>query len=297
MNNNCAETTVRFMRSTPEYKNIPRGTRLNNRTKSRWNKSELCEQLHIWGCGAICHWTLRDLKQSQAFRDLPASVRKRAKTKLSVCKAIARHMILVLRLSPLLDPDRALSESSIPGNMNTYCRFDRDEDKFVVKEVIFNDLNGMVAAIGDCQDNTIGCLIIITHGNRDGIQVGDTTLDKSRVHELGILPKLMRNAQVLLAACSTGETTEEELQAGELQRRRNTVRFDNTDVDNFANDLAKSIPGHDVLATPNAQRAGEWVMGRQRGNQVCGCGEDIPLPYTFIVEGQDLYIFCRDPIV
>ena len=300
MNNTCVGKTIRDLKNSQEYRNIPRGTKFNNKPKSRWNKSELCTSLRIRGCGAICHQTVRELKQSQAYMDLPADIRKRSKTKLAICKAIARPTILVLRLHPDLDPRKALSKSSIPNSMNRYCRFEHEEEKFVVKEVIFNDFDDIRNAISNTQDNTIGCLLIITHANRHEIQVGDNDfLAQSDVDELEIKPKLMRNARVLLLACCTGGTTEEELaDDGEPEmrgrRRKGRIWFRNTDVDNFANCLAQSIPGHDVLATHGIQRSKDWSMKKVSNNSVCGCEEDVPLPFEFNVRKQNLHIFVHD---
>jgi hypothetical protein len=297
MNNTCASKTVKWLRSSSNYKNIPRGTiGPNGKTKSRCNKVELCEWLRIRGSGNICHNTKKFLKRSDMFRRLSPDIKRQARTKLSICKAIAPPTILVLRLTPDADQYSALSESSIPNSMNRFCKFDKEDD-FHVKEVIFTNITSLKNAIKSCPDNTLGALLIITHGNKNHIRVGiDQVLHQSEVSQLNILPKLMHNAQILLIACETGKTTDEEKRnEGTMvkkgRHRTSNIRFDNTRISNFANSLAKSVPGHEVLATADTQGCGDWAM--RKTDRDCGPEQETPLPFTFDVK-QLLYYFLHD---
>ncbi len=300
MNNNCAANTVRQLKDSASYRQIERGTiGPDVKTKSRCNKAELCRFLKIRGVGLVCHQTREQIRHSHAFQNLPPLVKRQARRKLEMCEAIARPTILVLRLIPNADPTSALSNTSIPRTMNQLCRFRDAKDNFDIKEVIFDNKRSLKQAIASCGDNTIGAIIIISHGNINSITVGiRQSLDGSRVNELHIARKLMEGAQVLLMSCSTGSTSNRELKKygreTPIDRRLGKISFHNSPIKNFANHLAQSIPGHVVIATPNAQQCGTWSMRKKSRDSYCGTDQEDPLPYVFNIDNQKLYYFSHD---
>ena len=72
----CMDRTLRDIRTSAEYLNTPRSTRYNNKTKSRCNKTELCALLALPPIGGgnahpDCTWSIRQLKQSTPYRNIP----------------------------------------------------------------------------------------------------------------------------------------------------------------------------------------------------------------------------------
>ena len=286
--------TVKELKSSLGYTQIRRGViGPDNKTKSRCSKSELCRFLNIHGVGNICHQTKQELKRSLDFQNLPENIKRGIRTKKAMCEAIARPKILVLRLTPDADHNNILTETSVPDTMTRLCHL---EDPFDIEEILFDSAINLTASISSCLDNTLATIIIITHGSPDAITVGvNQFLDKHDLHNLNILPKLMEGAKVLMMSCETGFVVPDDMAQGVSARGSPNVTFHNTDIDNFANSLAKTIPGHHVLATGQAQFVGTWGMRRNNiGGLVCGTSQADPLPFVYSVEGQKLHHFLID---
>lgn len=264
---------------------------------ARTSKKQLCAQQRHCGAGVLCGKTLKVIKRQRFYRDLPRGTVINGRTKsrarkADLCAYLDQPRVLMARLDPSMDPAGVLSAMpTLENSIRQHCGA-----RFRVDTPLFQDMGSLMKILHDTPDRTVAHVTLITHGNRQSIQVGgaeeDLTVDEDAFGRFAdeVRRVMMDRGHVLLVACYTGDpgrpVTEDEKKAG-------LTVVQDASQDNFANCLAQraQVP---VFATPGPQYADEILVGRARGRGNPECSElphpgVAPLNYTFHSNAQTMF--------
>ena len=134
------------------------------------------------------------------------------------------------------------------------------ERKYKIYEKTFCCKEELEFNLDDYQVNSLYHLIIITHGDKNAITVGEneTLMDKDKsFYKLAnkLQDKLADNASILFASCNVGQIDQNISNIDKCERKLSELT--NTDHDNFANNLSKQLKGIHIYATPGSQEQDE----------------------------------------
>ena len=357
------DQTVREIRASIEYHNIPRGTRFNDKTKSRCNKMELCSLLTsppnmVGGGGGgneypNCTWSVRQLKQSPYYRNIPRGtvisnngMTKSRARKLDLCTYMEQlHLsnnnvqnnnniiqnnnniiqnnnnniiqnnnnniiqnnnnniiqnnnnvtpvLVTIRLNTAYDPNRALGAiNEIGEHFTEHC------PEYTQQSFIMNSRSNLIHDIfGSIQDNSVAQLVFITHGDSMLLQTGRDFISMDSNHFDVFLTELRRilmvNATIILVACRTGHIDGQTIG---YNRVLTSYQFTNWPDVNIAAKIANGIPGVAVFATPRIQVQDELQLYFNQPNiydTICDASRPRPVYSGVISSNQPVYKFIR----
>lgn len=256
----------------------------------KFTKKKICESQKQCGSGKTCSQTLSKIKKSENYKNIARGTKIDGRTKSrskkgSLCKYIDQPTIYFLRLDPTQDKSKALSSmDSFETNLKAVCK------SFQIRTPLFESYTKLMRIFKDIPTQTVGLLIIITHGSEISITVGGRIrrikIGTGHFQQFAKQVKriLMKNAHILLVACSTGKVTTEPPDDGDL------IVFTNTNHNNFANQLANAT-GHTVFATPGPQSSNEIMVARAFVGEFCGELFNSPVNYTYNSRKQKMYKF------
>jgi len=258
-------------------------------------KKKACESQRSCGSGVICGKTMREIKRSSYYKQIPRGTIIDGRTvsrarKGALCKYIDRPMVLFLRLDPSEDNSNVLAPlTSFEDTLNRECK------SFQKRFPLFKSFTQLMSILERIPNQTVGLITIITHGSKESIYVGGGISVKIKTNRFVQFAKqlgrvLMTNAQVLLVACSTGKVTQEP--AEHADEKEDLIIFKDTNHNNFANQLSK-VTGRIVFATPGQQTVNEIMVGKGSNGEYCKELFHTPVNFTYNSEKQKMYKFIQ----